>query len=202
LLHTSGAVPSVEVLETRPRRPLGRGLLHPLASFAHGERPASDVLGGVHFVVEGDEAGLSAARRLTVQLGAAPDAVVELEGEALGRYHAAAALAGNYTLALVDAAMELLLGLGVPRPVATRALSGLFTSAARNLEALGLPEAMSGPIVRGDVRTVERHLNALGERPEALALYRAVARRAIDVAARKGRAQEGDLARIKRLLGK
>jgi predicted short-subunit dehydrogenase-like oxidoreductase (DUF2520 family) len=82
------------------------------------------------------------------------------------------------------------------------ALAALLGSTARNLATIGLPDALTGPIARGDVQTVERHLAALAapEWAPADALYRATARPVTRVAAEKGRATAAQLARILALL--
>jgi predicted short-subunit dehydrogenase-like oxidoreductase (DUF2520 family) len=63
-----------------------------------------------------------------------------------------------------------------------------------------LPEALTGPIARGDVAMVARHLIALRSLPEIAALYRATARRVIKVATEKGRASRDALVRLAALL--
>jgi predicted short-subunit dehydrogenase-like oxidoreductase (DUF2520 family) len=123
-----------------------------------------------------------------------------LDRDALPRYHAAAALAANHVLGLVDAARELLSAVGLPRPAATAALAALFLSTARNLERLGLPAALTGPIERGDVEVVRRHLEALAAFPEIARLYRESAHRVVGLAEAKGRAGRDELDALRRLL--
>ena len=65
---------------------------------------------------------------------------------------------------------------------------------------MGLPEALTGPIARGDVAVVARHILALRPHAEIAALYRATARRVSKVAADKGRATRDALLRIAALL--
>ena len=195
LLHCAGAVPAEEAFSSLSRRPLGVGVLHPLRSIAGGERDAE--LGGTVFAVEGDGPGREAALRLVERLGGT---ALVLEAEQLPRYHAAAALVSNHAVGLVDAAVELLGAVGLERGQATRALAGLLASTAANLERVGLPDALTGPIARGDVAVVARHLLALRPLPDLAALYRATARRVAKVAADKGRAGRDALLRIAALL--
>jgi predicted short-subunit dehydrogenase-like oxidoreductase (DUF2520 family) len=195
LLHCAGAVPSAEAFAQLDPAPRGRGLVHPLRAFAGG--PDDAALAGTVFAVEGDPAGRAAAVELVARLGGKP---LFLEAAELARYHAAAALVSNHSVGLVDAAVELLGGLGLPRPAATAALAALLASTARNLEAVGLPAALTGPIARGDVAVVARHLDALADAPALAALYRATARRVTDVAAQKGAASADALVRIRGLV--
>lgn len=195
LLHCAGALPAEEAFSSLKRRPLGVGVIHPLRSIAGAESDAQ--LGGTVFAVEGDGPGREAALRLVERVGGTP---LVLEAEQLPRYHAAAALVSNHAVALVDAGVEVLTSVGLDRAQATRALAGLLASTAANLQRVGLPEALTGPIARGDVAVVARHLLALRPLAEIAALYRVTARRVSKVAADKGRAGRDALLRIAALL--
>ena len=196
LLHCAGALPAAEAFGALSRRPLGMGVLHPLRALAG--TPADADFGGVVFGIEGDEPGREAALRLVARLHGVP---LLLAADQLARYHAAAALVSNHVVGLVDAGVELLERAGLPRPHATAALTALLASTTRNLERVGLPEALTGPIARGDVAVVARHLLALRPYADIAALYRVTARRVAKVAADKGRATRDALLRIAALLG-
>ena len=195
LLHCAGALPAEEAFATLKRRPLGVGVIHPLRALAGA--PGDAQLGGTVFAVEGDGPGREAALRLVERVGGTP---LVLEAEQLPRYHAAAALVSNHAVGLVDAGVELLTSVGLERATAVRALAALLTSTAANLERVGLPEALTGPIARGDVAVIARHILALRPHAEIAALYRATARRVSKVAADKGRATRDALLRIAALL--
>jgi predicted short-subunit dehydrogenase-like oxidoreductase (DUF2520 family) len=167
-------------------------MLHPMIAFA-GRPPR---LQGALFAIEGDAVGKQAAQALCTRLGGVP---VELDAVQLPTYHAACALASNHVLGLIAIGRELLVGLGVPAGLAERGLGALFGGVAENLAALGLPDALTGPIVRGDVAAVERHLAALAAHPEALAAYRATAAALVGLA-RARTTDPAALAAIERLL--
>jgi predicted short-subunit dehydrogenase-like oxidoreductase (DUF2520 family) len=196
LLHCAGALPAEEPFKNLARRPLGMGLVHPLRAFA-GATEDAELIGTV-FGVQGDALGLDAALRLVRRVGGTP---LELDKDALARYHAAAALVSNHAVGLVDAGVELLTSAGLDREAATRALTGLLDTTRRNLRAVGLPDALTGPIARGDVEVVARHLLALRDHRGILQLYRATARRVTKVSAEKGRASQDALERIRALIG-
>lgn len=195
LLHCAGALPAAEAFAELPRRPLGMGVLHPLRALSGAPQDADFT--GVVFGIEGDEPGREAAERLAARLGGVP---LRLTAEQLPRYHAAATLVSNHVVGLVDAGVELLERAGLERAQAVRALTALLSSTTANLRQLGLPEALSGPVARGDVATVARHLLALRSLPELAALYRVTARQVAKVAAEKGRASRDALTRIAALL--
>jgi predicted short-subunit dehydrogenase-like oxidoreductase (DUF2520 family) len=197
LLHCAGSLPPDEAFAAVEPRPLGIGLVHPLRALAG---TADDIdLTSTIFAVQGDVPGRDAALRLVARVGGIP---LELGSDpsALGRYHAAAVLVSNHVHALVDAGADLLEGVGLPRGQAVAALTALLASAVGNLERVGLPSALTGPIARGDVATVARHLFALRDDAAMLQLYRVTARRLTGLSSAKGRATAEELERIRALL--
>ena len=84
---------------------------------------------------------------------------------------------------------------------AVRSLLPLVQGTLENISRVGLPQALTGPIARGDSATVERHLAALRERvPTLVPVYAAAGRHAAEVAREKGEADPAGLARIERTL--
>ncbi|MCA9531400.1 MAG: DUF2520 domain-containing protein, partial [Myxococcales bacterium] len=112
---------------------------------------------------------------LAAACGATP-VVVEAPAQIPGpAYHAAAALVANGTAGLAYAGVETLLRLGVERREAEAALGALLRTVAGHIERLGLPAALTGPVVRGDADTVAAHRAALARSaPEALPAYDAI----------------------------
>jgi predicted short-subunit dehydrogenase-like oxidoreductase (DUF2520 family) len=120
--------------------------------------------------------------------------VVLLEGKPLliaaGKrplYHAAAVMASNYVVALIDSAVILMEEAGVEPELALRALGPLLRASTENTLEAGPASALTGPIHRGDVGTVMAHLEALAEVPEAVReLYRRAGLHTAELAERKG----------------
>jgi predicted short-subunit dehydrogenase-like oxidoreductase (DUF2520 family) len=155
-VHSAGAR-DVHELAPLAARGLHVGVLHPLISFA-GTRGGTS-LGDATFTTFGDPRAIAAARRLCRLIGAR---CVRLEAAPGPGYHAAAALVANGTAALTHAGVRILGELGFSRRAAERALAGLLASVAANVRDVGVPAALTGPVLRGDVATVESHLAALG----------------------------------------
>ena len=154
VLHCAGARSHEELAGLREHG-ISVGVMHPLVSFAARRRPPR--FAHTTFVLQGDLAARRRARHLVRALGAHP-----LETRALGpAYHAAAALVANASAALTHAGAEILERLGFPPKQARRALAGLLASVADNVANVGLPGALTGPVARGDARTVAAHLDAL-----------------------------------------
>jgi predicted short-subunit dehydrogenase-like oxidoreductase (DUF2520 family) len=193
LLHTSGTNPSRTILAPVLPHVRAVGTLHPLVSFADPVL-AIEGLQGITFGIEGDEPARAAAIQIAQALGAR---WVVLEAENLALYHAGAVMASNYVVALADAAQTLLTKAGVPAAEALPALVPLMTSVVQNLAQLGLPGALTGPVERGDVDTVERHLESLAARaPELVELYRLVGRDVLRLARAKGNLEPARAGRL------
>jgi predicted short-subunit dehydrogenase-like oxidoreductase (DUF2520 family) len=119
--------------------------------------------------VKGDAVAERRARALAKRLGMTPRRFEPLD--TIG-YHAAAGLVANGAAALAAIGAELLAKSGVPADVAPKMLGPLLRSVAENVEALGFPDALTGPVRRGDPTAVEKHLGVLRERcPSAIPLY-------------------------------
>lgn len=182
LLHCSGSTPAAQVLGKVASKVGGIGTLHPLRAVVDASAVMRSWKGTV-FGVEGDARGKAAASTLAQILGGTP---LPLASEAMVRYHAAAALASNYVVAVVDAAVALLRSSGVDQAAALAALVPLAQGALANVAQHGLPAGLTGPIRRGDAGTVERHLAAVASDPAIAALYRELASRTTHLAEAAG----------------
>ncbi|MBL0213518.1 MAG: DUF2520 domain-containing protein [Myxococcales bacterium] len=180
MLHCAGATSSQELLGNVQGTVAGIGTMHPLSAIADGKL-AMRALKGTVFGVEGDEVGRTMASRLVAAIGGI---VLALDGTQMAAYHAAAALASNYVVAAIDAAAAVLAATGVSPDDAARALVPLAEGALRNVSAHGTTGGLTGPVRRGDAATVARHLEALRGKPELVEIYRALARRAVEIAGR------------------
>jgi predicted short-subunit dehydrogenase-like oxidoreductase (DUF2520 family) len=196
LLHTSGANPARTILAPAVGHVRAVGTLHPLVSFADA-RVAVEGLREVAFGIEGDEPARAIAKRIVRALQAR---AVFLEAENLALYHAGAVLASNYVVALADMAQSLLIKAGVPADQALPVLIPLLSSVVQNLAHVGLPGALTGPVERGDVSSVEQHLKTLQSRaPELLELYKLVGRDVLRLAKEKANVDAAQAARLEAL---
>ena len=180
ILHCAGASSALELLGGVTGSVAGVGTMHPLSAIADG-KSAMRTLKGTVFGVEGDEVGRATVNRLVEAMGGI---ALALDGTQMASYHAAAALASNYVVAAMDAAAAVLASTGVSADDAARALVPLAEGALRNITAHGTTGGLTGPVRRGDAVTVQRHLEALRGKPELVEIYRALARRAVEIAAR------------------
>jgi len=182
MVHTSGAL-GAEVLE--PARAAGTqiGGFHPLVAFADTERAVA-ALHGATVAVEGDDELASLLGEMAEAIGAT---AVRLAPGSKAAYHAAAMLSAGGVVALLDAIAELGRVAGLDEAGSLAIYGGLVEQTLGNARALGVARALTGPMVRGDVGTIERHLEALARHaPDVLPLYRAIAEREVAIAERRG----------------
>jgi predicted short-subunit dehydrogenase-like oxidoreductase (DUF2520 family) len=182
VVHTSGAL-GLDVLDGAHAAGAGRLAVHPLQTLPDVERAIDRIPGCVVAVTADDEDGYRVAESLAGDLGGSP---FRLADELRPLYHAAAVFASNYLVATSSVAERLLAEAGMTDP--SRAMGPLQRATLDNIEALGSAAALTGPAVRGDAGTVERHLEALaGRMPDAVAAYVTMARVALELATRSGR---------------
>lgn len=181
--HTSGALSS-EVLDPLKKKGAEVGSIHPLQVFAEPEK-ALGMLPGVYYAIEGTDRAMSTAIQI----------VDKLHGKLLliptGRkvlYHIAGVFAANYLTALVNCALNIMEGIGEDREEAYQALLPLMVGALESIEELGVGQALTGPIARGDLQTIRTHIKELERiQPELLEAYLVLGREALDIAIRAGR---------------
>jgi predicted short-subunit dehydrogenase-like oxidoreductase (DUF2520 family) len=196
VVHCSGAH-SVDILEPAKKLGAAVGSFHPLQTFADVDQ-AIENLPGSTFALEAEEPLLSMLKELTSLLNGS---WVELKPEDKVLYHAAAVFACNYLVTLVKLALDLWLDFGVPAKKATRALLPLLTGTINNIDSIGLPDCLTGPVARGDSGTIERHLRALETRsPSLLTTYQELGLQTIPIALAKGQINEQKAEEMKALL--
>jgi len=198
VVHTSGALP-VSVLGPAADAGALVGCLHPMQSFATARDAARALKGSVLGMTAGPASGSrELLEALVVVLGGH---AVEVADADKALYHAAAVTASNYLVAVEDAAVRLLMRAGFDEPSAARALRPLMAGTADNVARLGTTDALTGPIVRGDVATVRSHVDALGSLPgDELGLYRTLGRQTLEIAIRRGTLTPEQVAALTELL--
>jgi predicted short-subunit dehydrogenase-like oxidoreductase (DUF2520 family) len=180
-VHTCGGC-APDVLEPLRIAGVACGVFHPLQTIVPDADPLR-LFRGITCVTVGDTPAIAWGAELAVYLEAA---VVSIAPGALASYHAGAVLASNAVIALVDAAAGQLQAAGVEPAAALRALEPLTRAAVDNVFRLGPERALTGPVARGDLSTITRHLEALADAPDDVAaLYRAASRHLAAIAARR-----------------
>lgn len=170
--HSSGALSSRE-LKRLKRRGAAVASVHPMMTFVRHVRPD---LREVTFAIEGDASAVRAARRITRDLGGR---AVLIDARRKPMYHAFGAFTSPLIVATIAAAEQVAGKAGLDQVSARAAIAPILRQTVDNYFEHGPAGAFSGPLVRGDVETVQRHLDVLRALPEARAAYVALARSAI-----------------------
>lgn len=170
--HSSGALRSDELAVLR-RRGFAVASVHPLMTFVPGSRP---VLAGVPFAIEGDRDATRLARRIVGDLGGRS---YPIRNQDKAAYHAWGTFASPLFTALLAATEQVAAAAGVKRAEIRRRMIPILLQTLANYAQFGAPDAFSGPIIRGDVNTVKKHLRALRGVPAAREVYIALARAAL-----------------------
>ena len=167
VVHMSGAQSS-EILDRS--KAFGASVLsvHPLQSFANVDGAIKNLPGSV-FSIEGDREAYDVAVGIVEAL---EGEYFFIDREAKPLYHAGACVVSNYLVTLIDFGIRLLESTGIPRSAGVKALLPLIHGTVNNIENIGIPRALTGPISRGDLNTIIKHLDCLEQMaPELMKLY-------------------------------
>ncbi|MBE9513272.1 MAG: DUF2520 domain-containing protein [Chloroflexi bacterium] len=196
VVHCSGA-DSTEILEPAKKLDAHVGVFHPLQTFASVEQAIENTPGST-FALEAAEPLLKTLKDMTTALGGH---WIELKASDKVIYHAAAVIACNYLVTLVKLATDLWQTFDVPTNQATEALLPLIRGTIHNIETVGIPECLTGPIARGDIGTIKKHLDALHKAaPSLLTTYRELGLKTVPIALAKGRINEHQAEELKAIL--
>ena len=181
--HCSGA-DSSELLRKAVSEGTMVGVFHPLQTFAGAEQTGNS-LAGITFSIEAQEPLLRQLKGMARALGGR---CIVLKPEDRALYHASAVMVSNYLVTLVKLSTDLWADFGLSREDAVRALAPLIKGTVNNIETVGLPGCLTGPISRGDAGTLKKHLQALGKNHnDIISAYRELGLRTVPVAVEKGR---------------
>jgi len=152
VVHLAGSV-GVDALApvAEARTDVDLGALHPLQTLPSPEAGAARLPGSWAAV-----AGSVRVPDLATSLGLVPFTVADADRAA---YHAAASVASNHLIALLGQVERIASDARVP----FAAFEPLVRATLDNAFALGPSAALTGPVARGDVDTVVRHLGAVDE---------------------------------------
>jgi predicted short-subunit dehydrogenase-like oxidoreductase (DUF2520 family) len=183
-LHSSGALTS-EVLSPLRKRGASVASLHPLMTFVRNSRPSFE---GVPFAIEGDRAAVRVARQIVSHLGGTSYGIRKEDKAA---YHAWGTFASPLLTALLATTERVAQLAEVNSKEAVRRMIPILRQTLTNYESFGGAEGFSGPLIRGDVETVKRHLRVLRAEPEARRVYVGLAQAALKYLPAKNKSELG-----------
>ncbi len=185
VVHCSGAL-SLEVLRPAAEQGASVGGFHPFQTLAGLDdlAEAAARLRGVSFAVAGQGWVPEHLARMAAGLGGRTISIADADRPL---YHASAILACGFLAALLQCAASLWHEMGFPATEAMDALQPLAQATLNNVARHGVVASVTGPVVRGDVATVQAHLEALSQRlPELVPLYSVLTRASLSIAQGRG----------------
>ena len=196
VVHCSGAT-DLQVLQSARAAGAQVGGFHPLQIFSDPER-AAVLLRGSSVAIDAEQPLRNTLLALANGLQMNP---LILPAGSRAAYHAGASFAASLMLSLLDEAVQVWSAIGLPEDAALPALMPLAMGTLQAAQSRGLSGALAGPVSRGDVGVVAKHLQALDALGGAHGdFYRELTRRQLSLAQRSGRLNPEALARLQRLL--
>jgi predicted short-subunit dehydrogenase-like oxidoreductase (DUF2520 family) len=172
-VHLSGAQDRSALRPLAQQGSVRTGVFHPLQTFRRGPEAVVNVA-GTYFGIDADQPLRDQLMQLARDLHGHP---FDLIGVDLALYHAAAVFAANYPITLLAEAIALAGDAGLSPETARKGMTNLLAGAVNNLRDLAPADAITGPAVRGDEGTIQRHLEALKGDPDLQRLYQLLADR-------------------------
>lgn len=196
VFHSSGLKTSAELSALQK---LGSSIAsaHPAHSFASPERSVTSFDSTV-CTLEGDEQAINILGSLLRAIGGQ---TTTIEPEAKPLYHAATVMASNYLIALLGASETLLEKAGIEETLAWAVLSPLMRQSLENGLTEGAINALTGPIARGDINTLQAHLKAIEQKaPDLRSTYTTMGAQALKLVQQKNALNKKEVAAIEKLL--
>ena len=203
IFHCSGLLLS-SVLQNK-QQDLNVASVHPIHSFA-SPKQSIETFAGSHCAIEGSANAVTQLDALFSSLGAL---TFTLDSQQKSLYHAASVMACNYLVSLLEVSHQMLKEAGIDEAVIDEAvidstensspLETLIRQTLDNYFSLGATQALTGPIARGDTDTIETHIKALQQAPDAdlwKQLYSALGKATLPISAKQGQASKQQLTAI------
>ncbi len=195
MVHFSGLYPAA--ILTTPASSHKALSIHPLLPFANRQL-AAEKLQDCPCALEGDARAIELGSELIKAFGGQP---FQIDSEKKALYHASASIASNFLVTLFATAANLLPECGIDAATANRLLLPLVQATLDNIGQFGTQRGLTGPIVRGDQNTVEKHIASLeSSAPELLHLYQLLGSKTVDLARDAARLSQEQADQLHRLL--
>lgn len=199
VFHTSGAHSSA-IFAKLDQNGHPVGSVHPLQSIEKSFSGANKLENTV-FSIEGNSKGLEQLKNLLAEIKVS---FFVISPEKKGLYHMAACITSNYVTVLFEQALSIFESLKIDKELAQKALYPLLLGTVRNLETATPEMALTGPISRGDVKTILTHIKAVSalERKEDMkAFYCQMGFLTLELAKKAKEIENWQIQEIERILG-
>ncbi len=198
VFHFSGSK-SLEVLNSARTAGAEVASIHPLKSFASIEEAVRTLPGTVFGITYSSTKSKKVAESLVKSLGGE---IIEVENEKKPLYHAAACVASNYLVTLIDYAVLIHEKIGIKPEDSLKGLIGLIEGTVGNIKKMGTKKSLTGPIARGDTGTIKEHIGSFNKffsRGDT-ELYRIMGVETSKIAYQNGWIEESTVEKLKEIL--
>jgi predicted short-subunit dehydrogenase-like oxidoreductase (DUF2520 family) len=194
VFQTSGAFSS-KLLEPLAQKGAAVASFHPVQTFA-SEASDPTIFKGIFFGLEGDQKAVKLGIEIVRKLGGQ---AILISAEDKPVYHLACSISSNFLIVLLAEVKELLKAIGLEEKPVLEILAPLLNKTLQNVKKLGIDESLTGPVVRGDLETVKKHLAITATNQALDRIYRAMASEALKIAKKRG-LSEDKIKSLKQLL--
>lgn len=195
VFHCSGLHPSA-ILKPLEEKGAWVASFHPVQSFPHKKADLGQFK-KIYFGIEGSPDALSLAKKMVQDLGGY-SLILDAQDKPL--YHAACSVASNFFVVLLDMAISLLERAGFEGERASQFLLPLVQGTLHNVKKFDIGPSLTGPVIRGDRSSVEKHLESLRKYPLYHEMYVNLARCALEIAKREKKLSPKEIRALKNLL--
>jgi predicted short-subunit dehydrogenase-like oxidoreductase (DUF2520 family) len=182
IFHMSGAG-GLDLLEPAKKAGAAVGSIHPLQSFSSIDNAIKNIPSS-YFGITADTKARKHAEAIALALGGKP---IFISAKQKPLYHAAACVASNYLVSLLNVVESIYQSIGINEEDAKKAYLPLIYGSLKNVELSGTVSALTGPIARGDSGTIQKHIDAIyANLPHYASLYSSLGLITVDLARQKG----------------
>jgi len=193
VVHCSGVLNSA-VLRPLKREGASIVAMHPVQTFGgNSENPFRNI----YFSLEGDDQAVSQMAEIATALDAHS---IKIKPEAKPYIHAAAAVASNYLVTLMHQAGRIAMETDIEKQDALKMLKPLIQTTFDNVINDGAVKALTGPIARGDIETIKKHIELLENDPALFLFYTTLGIHTCNLALEKERSKYNEIKIIQDLL--
>ena len=182
IFHMSGAG-GLDLLEPAKKAGAAVASIHPLQSFSSIDNAIQNIPSS-YFGITADAKAKTRAETIVLALGGKP---IYISSKQKSLYHAAACVASNYLVSLLNVVESIYQSIGISEKDAKKAYLPLIYGSLKNIEFSGSIQALTGPIVRGDSGTIQKHVDAINANlPQYASLYSSLGLVTVNLARKKG----------------
>jgi predicted short-subunit dehydrogenase-like oxidoreductase (DUF2520 family) len=195
VFHCSGLIPS-EVLKPLGNKGALTASFHPIQSFAQKRTPSAQ-FENIYFGLEGGDEALALSSKIVRQLGGYP-LILQPKDKVL--YHAACSTASNFFVVLLEMAVSLLKQIDLQEEKALQILLPLVKGTLHNVKKFNIETSLTGPVIRGDQESIQKHLEVLRNFPPYYETYKRLAAQALEIAKKEGKISSQKIKVLQNLL--